>query len=79
MIHVTRHAFTRYRERVNPKLSNAEIVKLIDTPRINRAVEFGASFIRLGSGQRLVIVGRSVVTVLPAHIYLATLTREAKP
>lgn len=76
MIHITHHAFTRYRERVNPKLSNAEIVRLIDTPRIRRAVEFGASIVRLGCGARLVIEEFNVVTVLPRENYTQHILRQ---
>lgn len=73
-IHVTRHALDRYRERVDRRCDDATIRARIDTTHNRVAVRFGAPFIKLGTGQRLVIVDGSVVTVLPSGIWPQTLT-----
>jgi hypothetical protein len=64
-LHVTRHAAERYCERVNPRLTIAEAIAALSTPAVRRAALFGAPYVRLGTGQRIVLEGSSVVTVLP--------------
>ena len=66
MVHVTGHAIERYRERVSA-LGDEEIVAALSTPLIEAAAEFGARYVRLGSGQRVVLSDNHVVTVLPRH------------
>lgn len=80
MIHVTRHAAERYLERVDGRLTMAEAIEALSSPAINRAAEFGAPFVTLGTGQRVVLDGRCVVTVLPAGTWAATLdpARDAR-
>jgi hypothetical protein len=63
---VTRHAMDRYRERVED-VPDGEIVARLKEPVFQRAAEFGAPFVRLPEGQRVVIRGLAVVTVTPAH------------
>jgi hypothetical protein len=64
-VHVTRHAAERYLERVNPRLTMAEAIEALSSPTIRRAAEFGAAYVRLGTGQRVALDGFVVVTVLP--------------
>jgi hypothetical protein len=64
-VHVTRHAAERYLERVNPRLTMAEAIEALSSPAIRRAAEFGAAYVRLGTGQRIALDGFVVVTVLP--------------
>lgn len=61
---LTRHAIIRYQERV-AALPEAEIARALDCPAVHRAIEIGAPFVRLGGGQRLVLDGPRIVTVLP--------------
>lgn len=75
MIHVTHHAVQRYQERVN-NLPYREVVAALSGPTFDKAVEIGVPYVKLGTGQRAVIVDGSVVTVLPKDIWLCTLGRE---
>lgn len=63
---VTRHAMDRYRERVED-VSDREIFARLSSGVFEIAADFGAPFVRLPEGQRVVIRGLSVVTVIPAH------------
>jgi hypothetical protein len=72
VIHVSTHAIQRYQERVE-NVSADEVRERLCRPAIAKAVQFGARYIRLGSGHRLVILNQTVVTVLPVHIGLRTL------
>lgn len=62
---VSRHAVMRYRERVED-LPDAVIHERLSSAAIALAASFGAPYVRLSGGQRIVIVESSVVTVLPA-------------
>jgi hypothetical protein len=64
-LHGTRHAAERYLERVNPRLTMAEAIDALSSPTIRRAAEFGAAYVRLGTGQRVALDGFVVVTALP--------------
>jgi hypothetical protein len=67
MIHVSSHAISRYRECVAP-VSYDEARAALATPVIEAAACFGAHYVRLGGGQRVVIEEGTVVTVLePRH------------
>jgi len=65
MIHVSTHSVERYLERVDGRLTfeqaRAEIAS--HERAIEKAAAFGCSFVRLGNGARLVLVGTTVVTV----------------
>lgn len=61
---LTRHALQRYRERV-ADLNDDAIAALLDTPAVRCAIRFGAPYVRLGTGQRLVINDGVIVTILP--------------
>lgn len=67
MIHVTLHAAQRYVERVNPRLSVSEAVEAIRRhgPVIEIAIRERAPIVKLGTGQKLVLKGGAIVTVLP--------------
>lgn len=66
MIHVTAHAVVRYQERI-ANLSDDDVRARLDTPAIRAAIKFGAPYVRLGSGHRVVIANGAVVTVLPVE------------
>lgn len=57
------HAICRYQERVR-NVSAAEARSALRSPAISLAADIGAPFVKLGTGQRVVLVGRHVVTVL---------------
>lgn len=66
MIHVTNHAVLRWQERI-ARISAEDVRATIEasSPAIEAAASFGAACIRLGCGAKLVLDGRTVVTVLP--------------
>ena len=68
MIHVSTHALDRARQRLGCK-DNAEARAILTGPTIQQAAEFANGvevFVRLASGQRVVIQDGVVITVLPA-------------
>lgn len=64
-VHITDHAVVRYRERVAAVTEEAARIAL-SSATIRAAISFGAHFVRLGTGQRVVIEGDRIITVLPA-------------
>lgn len=64
-IKVSQHAIDRYRERVADVTAD-EARQALTSAAIELAINFGAHFVRLGTGQRIVIHGHRIVTVLPA-------------
>jgi hypothetical protein len=63
-IFLTWHAIQRYRERV-ADVPAAAIWLALDIPAIRIAIEFGARFVRLPGGQRVVLDKNHVITILP--------------
>lgn len=63
-LHITGHAISRYRERVEP-VDYATAHTRLQCPAVEAAADFGAPFVRLPGGQRIVLKGHTVVTVLP--------------
>lgn len=74
-LYVTRHAIQRYRERV-ADVPACDVWRALDIPAVRVAIEFGARFVRLAGGQRLVLEENRVVTVLPSDHWLASLDRR---
>jgi hypothetical protein len=63
-LRITSHAVERYQERVaNVTPTEARIA--LTSPVIAKAADFGAPYVKLGTGQHVVLEGRVVVTVLP--------------
>lgn len=62
---VTTHAIIRFQERV-AAVTAEQARAALSTPFIRKAAAFGAKYVRLGTGQHVVIDGGAVVTVLPA-------------
>jgi hypothetical protein len=75
-VRISSHAISRYRERVAPRLTMAEAIEALSSPTIRRAAEFGAAYVRLGTGQRVALDGFVVVTVLPKDENLQCLRRR---
>jgi hypothetical protein len=67
-LHVSKHAVERYQQRV-ADVTEAEAVAALSTPAIQAASEFGAEYIRLGSGHRVVVKDGVVITVQPVGHY----------
>lgn len=74
-IRVSSHAISRYRERV-ACVDYDTARAALSTPIIQRAIEFGARYVRLPSGHRVRIVDGAVVTVLPASHYRRQIRRQ---
>lgn len=65
-LHITGHAIERCIERVPGIRTEDEARGIMTTNVVRAAVAFGAPFVKLGTGQRIVIEAGSIVTVLPA-------------
>jgi hypothetical protein len=63
-LHITAHAISRYRERVEP-LSEAAVVSALHSPAILKAVEIGANAVILPGGCKVILAGNSIVTIKP--------------
>ena len=63
-VFLTRHAMQRYRERV-ADVPAAEIWRALDIRAVRVAIDFGARFVRLAGGQRVVLEDNRIVTILP--------------
>ncbi len=74
-VFLTQHAIRRYRERV-ADVPPAEIWRALDCPAVRLAIEFGARFVKLAGGQRVVLQENRVVTVLPADHFIGALDRR---
>jgi hypothetical protein len=66
MIHITAHAIQRFIERV-AKVSVQDARERLSSPAVIAAAKFGAHYVRLGTGQRIVIQDGKVITVLPSE------------
>ncbi len=64
---VTVHAAQRYCAGVNPALTPAQARAAIHTHEsaVHKAIAFGCRVVRIGTGQKLVLEGDTVVTVVP--------------
>ena len=67
-VFLTRHAIQRYRERV-ADVPAAVIWRALDIPAVRIAIDFGARYVRLAGGQRVVLEENRVVTILPRDIH----------
>jgi len=74
MVHVTQHAVARYQERVS-NLPDEKVRAALDIPAVALAAEIGAPFVKLGTGQHVVVWDHAVITVLPKDKHLGTMSR----
>ena len=74
-LHITRHAIQRYQERVCP-VSDEQARQALSTATIQLAANFGAQFVRLPTGHRVVINDHAVITVQPPQHYRRMIHRE---
>lgn len=63
-VFVTKHAIDRYRERVED-VPAREAIRRLSGRAFQTAVDFGAPFVRLATGQRAMIRDVAIVTVIP--------------
>lgn len=61
---ITAHAVLRYQQRVTPCTPD-EAREALSSLAVHQAAMFGAPYVRLATGQRIVLDGSVVVTVLP--------------
>lgn len=66
-LHISAHALERAMERIPGVTSAEEARAVLSSKTIMMAIEFGARFVRLGTGQRVLVEDDCVVTVLPAE------------
>lgn len=65
--HITSHALARAVERV-PGIATVEQARaLLSSRAIHAAIAFGARLVKLGTGNRVILRGPTVVTVVPAE------------
>lgn len=74
-LRLTRTALRRYRECV-ADLPAREVWLALDCPAVRAAREFGARFVRLSGGQRVVLQDNCIVTILPSNYRLLRLCRQ---
>lgn len=67
MLNITHHAIERALERLPGVRSEGEAIAALDTPATRLAAQIGARYVRIATGQRIVVEHGIVVTVLPAH------------
>lgn len=65
MLTISAHAIDRAMERLPGVRTEAAAIAALDTPATRCAAEIGAKYVRLGTGQRIVIEAGIVTTVLP--------------
>lgn len=76
MVHITAHAVTRAMERIPGCKCEDDAKITLTSPAIVFAAEFGAHYVRLGTGQRVVIEDHCIVTVLPSEHYRRQVKRH---
>lgn len=68
MIHITTHAVHRFQERVQPcRDDEARAAILSHEKALEAAADFHCEVVRCAGGERLILQGRTVVTVYPPH------------
>jgi len=72
---VTAHAIERFQQRV-ANISREAVLAILSSPTMQVAAQFGARYVRLGTGHRVVLDGEKVITVLPADHPSGRLTME---
>lgn len=75
MIHLTHHAIERAVERIPGVQTEDQARIALSSTAIHLAIQIGAPFVKLGTGQHVVLSGETVVTVLPRERHLGTFTQ----
>lgn len=76
MIHITAHALLRAIERIPGITTEIEARAILGVAAVELAARFGAPFVKLGTGQRVVLVDNRVVTILPRETAVGCLSTE---
>lgn len=79
MLTISAHAIDRAMERLPGVRTEAAAIAALDTPATRKAAEIGAPFVKVGTGQHIVIRNSTVVTVFPKEKHLSTLRLERDP
>lgn len=74
MIHLTHHAIERAVERIPGVQTEAEARQALSSTAIQLAIQIGAPFVKLGTGQH-VVIHEDRITILPEDTNLAKLSR----
>jgi hypothetical protein len=77
VLEVTHHAVERYQQRVAP-VDPAQARAALSTPALQTAADFGAKYVKLGTGHHAVIEAHRVITVLPKEHPRAAMTCAAR-
>lgn len=75
---VTDHAVLRYQERVACITDDAARAAL-SSKAVRHAASIGAPFVKLCTGQRILLRGHTVITVLPIGQHIGNLSTERNP
>lgn len=75
MIHITRHAIERAIERGIAR-TEEQAVAVLNSQAVQTALAFGAPFVRLASGHRIVVTDGAIITVLPPYTKPGRLDRR---
>jgi hypothetical protein len=75
ILRVSDHAIVRFKERVAP-VSPEEARLALSSEAILEAAAFGVAYVKLGTGQRVVLEDGAVVTVLPKETWPGSLGRH---
>lgn len=75
-LHVTSHAVERCIERVPGIKTEIEARAVLTSPTIHLAADEGVPFVKLGTGQHVVIDRHRIITVLPSDTHPSALRTE---
>lgn len=74
-LHITTHAVHRYQERV-ANLPDADVRAALSVAAVELASDIGAPFVKLGTGQHVVVRDGTVITVLPKDKHPGAMGRD---
>lgn len=72
MTHITKHAIERAIERGIAR-TEEQALAVLNSQAVQTALAFGAPFVRLASGHRIVVTDGAIITVLPPETRLGSL------
>jgi len=75
-LHVTSHALTRAMERIPGMTCEADARRTLTCAAVELAADIGAPFVKLGTGQHVVVRDHTVITVLPKDKHIGTMSRD---
>lgn len=75
---ITDHAVLRYQERV-ACLPDEAVRAALSSKAVHHAARIGAPFVKLCTGQRILLRGHTVITVLPIGQHIGNLSTTRNP